>query len=114
MAIDNVLLGEFIDPTTFGNQVVDRLNQFEFLAFGIGSGTTNAGGAVSFAHGLSWTPSVVLVSPISPNGATSADRWTGTGAVSVNSTNISIGRVVSSAGGAMTSTAVTFFYVALA
>lgn len=61
MTIAAVTAGTVIDPTTFGNAVIDKLNG---IVAGTTSGTTTAGGDLTIAFGVTFTSTPVVVATV--------------------------------------------------
>lgn len=107
------------DPPTFGptnrsNPSIEQRLAGNGFGFGSFSGTTNASSQLVVTHNLGWTPSVVIVQPGTPNGASTNDRFVSANVTNISSTTFTIGRCVSQDGSLFLSSAVTGYWAAFA
>ena len=113
MPISNVTASTVIDPTAFGNAVVDKLNNIpDEVTTGTTTGTTDASGSLTVTHGLGYTPSAVILAPQLPNGGTTATRFVSYSLGTLGATTFVVNRCVSQDGTLLASTSVTFRWVA--
>lgn len=96
-----------------GNDVADALNALPRIDHGGETDTTDGSGIAVFAHGLSWTPTTLIIRAQSPNGGTTNDRFVGVGGLTANSTNFTLGRSTAQSGNLLASASTTFNWVAL-
>lgn len=99
--------------TAWGNSVATQLNALpSSIVTGSATDTTDGSGVAQIAHGLSFTPSWVGITPTLPSSGSGA--FSGYAGVTWDGTNITINRCVNPTGSAITSSSVSFKWVAVA